>query len=1771
MENGALVRKHAIDSALLCCLLCIAFFAANPSYPDVVDGIENPGYWEAFSALYIYSNGIDARAQTFVWNTAYGLYNKSYVNGTLTKADGSQDAKSNCGFPYGSVGGGSWWLPLNSGTYHLESDHYVGWNNCTGTYLGHTSVTLNFSQVSINYFYSNPTSAPPNGTSTLYWSTANGTSISINGTSVSATGSMAVNPAASTLYTLTVSNNDTSAQAKATVRKNEPLTPHFYKYSVRHEKGISPFFPYAQVEQESVNSANGNLHFTVPLLSRPGRNGLGVNLALAYNSKIWDFFVQGSTLYATLPEYDSWVGLGWTLSMGRIIDDSANGYYYVTSSDGSNHTLKYYGGAWRSTDSTYMVYDPASYKLTLKGGLNLQFGYQDVIRPYIRYATKIQDTNGNYLDIAYSGSGGTISSIQDTLGNTYTFLLNSNGRLQYIRYCNTNDTTQATGTISLDYLSLSPSFGSGATTDQMLLSQQMLYHINYLTGVRHTFDYYPSGELYSITYPTLGMSRYYYSTYTVLDRSMGRTVPDHYVTSHNTGPNAYMRNWSINPNGNTAPTTVQITMTGIVDTFHYMQKSSTGWADGFVTKTKQADNLSKEASQDWIQDDEQLSTIFNPRVSWIKGMTAQTVSPYASKSVRKEFSYAPYTDYSGNVKEIREYAFNEGALRRKTAIDYLHESNGSYASLNILDRVTSSLVYDGSNNVVSKTETDYDVLTLYDAPNAIRHNTAFGTSYLLRGLPTSVKRWHNIAQNQYIVSSSRYDECGNPREIINPRSYMTYMEYSRSANDNAYAFPLLIANAKMQASESTYSYKSGVALTSTDTNGKVTTMTYDSYDRVIQVTKPDDARKTFTYVESPSYQFSPYVIVRQYVVGDTYVEQRMDLNNMGRLKEETALGNIKQDQTYNIAGAVKDSSIPHISGQTAYRISYSTGGVYQQSVNFPDSQSITYYNGPDWVKMQRNDGPQRVYYYQEDGKVRQVMEQDPITGELNVGTDYVYDALGRLTLISQGVQTRSFTYDSLGRLLTETLPETGTTSYIYDENSNVISRTDSRGVTTTNTYDELDRITYRSYTDGTPAVSYFYDSQPGDSPITILNPVGRLTKVQTTASGVTVSSFYSYCNCSSVNLEATVINNGTAKTYITSYSYNLAGQLTSMTYPSGKVVNYTRDTQGRETKVSSTYNGQPFDYIYGALYEGPQGALTKITYPIYNGSSRVTTQFTYEPNSLLLTHMQDDYVANYDYSYVDAASNKTSLIQDIANLRDANSNQHFQYDKWDRLAAYWTSNQRAGTPSRKVEFSYDRYGNITGVAETIGGQMQTYSFNVDPVTNRLLSRTRSGGTTIFSYDNAGNMTSMGTFDAENRLTSRNGTMYLYDGNGRRFRKQGAAVVNYVYSFSGQLLVEDNVTASTTDSMIYFNGQVVAIQGQQESSFKLFLKDRLGSTVQTYIVALPNYDKTISEWSGYDVWGSGSTTQYNPPYTDIKYQGKKRENDLDYFGARYYDSLGISSGSSLRWISADPITSRIYNPQSLNKYTYVSNDPVNRVDGDGRQDGTIRVTSSAPGPWWDQIPEPPSILQWYGEMYAYWWYSYMWGMGSSLSPMTDWLSQLPTAPGGGSSGAGGTSQSTSISALSPEQQKIAENAQTKAIDLMNDSWECNQFVTKLLDGVNQFMGSTLSVSSLVDVVQNLHFQNGIFIQRPPRGGENVAPILAITEPGGQIVTLNKPFYDDKNQASVLIHESFHGLNTMWLQDEALAGFAGWTPNTETTMRRKINPSQYLYAAFSKNCH
>jgi RHS repeat-associated protein len=138
-------------------------------------------------------------------------------------------------------------------------------------------------------------------------------------------------------------------------------------------------------------------------------------------------------------------------------------------------------------------------------------------------------------------------------------------------------------------------------------------------------------------------------------------------------------------------------------------------------------------------------------------------------------------------------------------------------------------------------------------------------------------------------------------------------------------------------------------------------------------------------------------------------------------------------------------------------------------------------------------------------------------------------------------------------------------------------------------------------------------------------------------------------------------------------------------------------------------------------------------------------------------------------------------------------------------------------------------------------------------------------------------------------------------------------------------------------------------------------------VATYDNGTTFFDHT--DWQGTErvrsnVTGVSALTCTNLPYGDNQscvgpldpspqhFTGKMRdpETGLDYFGARYY-----SSGTA-RWMlpdwSAVPEAvpyADMSNPQSLNLYTYVGNNPINGVDADGHdpasQNGGAQCGSS----------------------------------------------------------------------------------------------------------------------------------------------------------------------------------------------------------------------------------
>ena len=150
----------------------------------------------------------------------------------------------------------------------------------------------------------------------------------------------------------------------------------------------------------------------------------------------------------------------------------------------------------------------------------------------------------------------------------------------------------------------------------------------------------------------------------------------------------------------------------------------------------------------------------------------------------------------------------------------------------------------------------------------------------------------------------------------------------------------------------------------------------------------------------------------------------------------------------------------------------------------------------------------------------------------------------------------------------------------------------------------------------------------------------------------------------------------------------------------------------------------------------------------------------------------------------------------------------------------------------------------------------------------------------------------------------------------------------------------------------FNGQVVAMRKDGQLSY--LHSDHLGSIVQ---VTNGSGQAVPSGSTGprYYAYGKERSATTSLP-TDMTFTGQRRDlsTGLMYYGARYYDpSLGV-------FISPDSIVPDPANPQSLNRYSYGSGNPVKYVDPTGH------IPSYGDGPdecsWAGYVDEPAEARQ-----------------------------------------------------------------------------------------------------------------------------------------------------------------------------------------------------------------
>jgi len=312
-------------------------------------------------------------------------------------------------------------------------------------------------------------------------------------------------------------------------------------------------------------------------------------------------------------------------------------------------------------------------------------------------------------------------------------------------------------------------------------------------------------------------------------------------------------------------------------------------------------------------------------------------------------------------------------------------------------------------------------------------------------------------------------------------------------------------------------------------------------------------------------------------------------------------------------------------------------------------------------------------------------------------------------------------------------------------------------------------------------------------------------------------------------------------------------------------------------------------------------------------------------------------------------SDNGNVIQ-IANGKDSNRTQNFVYDPLNRIWQAYTNGTNwgetysptkyaAGTAFSAANAGIDAWGNLTNRSGVTGKTGSENPFNCAPanVENQL--------NTCYTYDAAGNIIKNGTttytYDAENRLIAipTAHISYVYDGDGNRIEKctegttpgtcsSTATGTFYWLHEKGGTLNESDLGGNFTAAYDRINGQIAARIDLPGNVVHYYFHDRLNST-NIVTGALGN----IQNESDYYPYG-GEIVITDTDSNRYKFTGKERdtESGLDMFGARYYgSSLGRFMTPDWEAKPTDVPYASFGNPQSLNLYSYVDNNPTTTRD------------------------------------------------------------------------------------------------------------------------------------------------------------------------------------------------------------------------------------------------
>lgn len=559
-------------------------------------------------------------------------------------------------------------------------------------------------------------------------------------------------------------------------------------------------------------------------------------------------------------------------------------------------------------------------------------------------------------------------------------------------------------------------------------------------------------------------------------------------------------------------------------------------------------------------------------------------------------------------------------------------------------------------------------------------------------------------------------------------------------------------------------------------------------------------------------------------------------------------------------------------------------------------------------------------------------------GGIAAQTDYTYNVFDQVTQVTDPKRLNTtYAYNAFGDRTQATSPDTGSATYTFDAAGNLKTATDARNVTGTRSYDALNRLTAIAYPDTALNVSLTYDTVPGVCTAGEQFGQGKRSTM-TDGSGSTA-----YCYDRFGQLVRKVqTTNGVSLTV--RYAYNVAGQLTALTYPDGSVADYTRDTRGRLASVGVTPPGGARELLLTVSGYNPFGPATGWTY----GNGRVFAR-TFDLNYAVQS-LRDSAVGGLDLGFARNELLQVTALHNAAFAMPAKLK--FDYDTLSRLTKF-----RDGDTNTVLEaYDYDATGNRT--LFTDNGGAQTYAY---PTGSHRL--TAVGGVAR-GYDAAGNTTSVGgttkefVYGAHGRLSQVKqagvATMnYAYNGAGERVRRYlGSANTYTVYDEAGQWLGDYGAAGAAVQQAIWLDDQPVGLQvGPATAVGRLrYLQPDHLSTPRAVIDPVRN----VAVWTwdlASEIFGNSAPNQDPdldavPFVFDMRFPGQRFDaaSGLNY---NYFRDYEAGTG---RYAQSDPIGLA----GGISTYAYVASSPLGSMDPLGLQ---LRRPWANPA-WGPSSPQNP---------------------------------------------------------------------------------------------------------------------------------------------------------------------------------------------------------------------